>query len=266
MLNQSISSYATALAESSASGNRIPAFSQHEPAMDLADAYAIQGARNAQVLASGARQIGWKIGFSAKPVMAMLGVSAPVYGILTDDRLFDAGQDIPAGRLNAPRLEGEIAFVLIKDLAGPNCTPEDVVVATAYVAPAIELVDSRLLPQDLATGAEPKALDLIADNVAFGGLIMGADRHAPEAFDLRWIGLVASLDSEVEETGLGASVYGHPLAAVAWLANQLAAKGEKISAGQTILSGSLVRHFACSSGSSALADFGEFGKISLNFA
>lgn len=87
----------------------------------------------------------------------------------------------------------------------------------------------------------------------------------PSALDLRWIGVCASLNGEVEETGLGASVYGNPLDAVAWLANQLAAKGGKISAGQTILSGSLVRHFACPTGSTAVADFGDFGRIELAF-
>lgn len=266
MLNTSASSYAATLAEASASSNRISAISQHEASMDMADAYAIQGERNAKVLAGGAQQIGWKVGFSAKPVMAVLGVTDPIYGMLTDDRVFSADAAVPAGRLNAPRLEAEIAFVMAKDLEGPGCTPEDVRAATAYVSPAIELVDGRFLPQDPATGAGPKALDMVADNVAFGGLIMGKEQHKPDAYDLRWVGVSASLNGEVEETGLGASVYGDPLAAVAWLANQLAAKGEKICAGQTILSGSLVRHFACPAGSTAVADFGDFGRISLSFS
>ena len=180
MLIKPASSYAASLAEASASASRIPAISQHEPDMDMGDAYSIQGERNAQVLTNGAQQIGWKVGFSAKPVMAMLHVNDPVYGMLTDDRVFSADQAIPAGRLNAPRLEAEIAFVMAQDLAGPDCTREDVLAATAYVAPAIELVDGRFLPQDPETGAGPKALDMVADNVAFGGLVMGKEQHDPQ--------------------------------------------------------------------------------------
>ena len=265
MLKQAAQEYGAKLAAAAAGVSQVPSIKQHEPDMDMGDAYAIQAVRNAAVLASGASQMGWKIGFSAKPVMAVLGVSDPVLGMLTDDRVFEAG-DIPAGRLKAPRLEAEIAFVMGTDLSGPNCTPADVAAATAYVSPAIELVDGRIMPKDPETGAGPTALDMVSDNVAFGGLIMGKEQHAVDAFDLRWVGVSASLNGEVEETGLGASVYGDPLAAMAWLANTLAARGEKISAGQTVLSGSLVRHFACPAGAAASADFGDFGRIDLRFS
>ena len=265
MLSNPVQTHATSLFQASQDRSRIPALSQHELQMDFTDAYAIQAARNVLTLDAGAEVLGWKIGFSAKPVMALLGVEQPVYGLLTDDRVFEAGDAIPAGRLVAPRLEAEIAFVMETDLRGQGCTPADVVAATAYVSPAIELVDGRFLPADPATGATPTALDMIADNVAFGGLIMGQEQHSLDGLDLRRIGVIAGIDDEVEETGLGASVYGDPLAAMAWLANTLAEQGETIQAGQTVLSGSLVRHFACPRGTTAWADFGDFGRLEISF-
>ena len=180
MLTTPTTSYATALFEASQNGQRIGALSAAEPAMDMTDAYAIQREATAMKRDAGIAQMGWKIGFSAKPVMAMLGVEAPVCGVLTDDRIFDAGATLTAGRLNAPRLEAEIAFVMATDLQGSECTRADVAAATAYVSPAIELVDGRYLPQDPKTGAAPKAVDMVADNVAFGGLILGSQQHKVE--------------------------------------------------------------------------------------
>ncbi len=254
-----------ALFEAAQSKTQTPAIRQHKPDMSLADSYAVQASLIEREIAAGAQQIGWKVGFSARPVMAMLGMSEPVCGVLLDRHIHAPSASIPRGTFTAPRLECEIAFVMAQDLSGADCSAADVAAATAYVSPALEIVDTRVLAKDPASGIGPTALDMVADNVACGGIVLSEAQHDVSAFDLRRVGVIASLNGEVEETGLGASVHGDPSAAVAWLVRTLAARGEGLTAGQTVLSGSLMRHFACPSGSKVEADFGEFGALNLTF-
>jgi 2-oxo-hept-3-ene-1,7-dioate hydratase len=150
------------------------------------------------------------------------------------------------------------------DIGGADVTRDDVLAATDYVAPSLEILDTRILRADPATGQARKVFDTIADNAANAGIVLGAERHAAE--NLRWVGAIASVNGTVEETGLGAGVLNDPVQSVVWLARRMALYGNRIKAGQVILSGSFIRPIECPPGTQIHADFGDFGSVSLDFA
>jgi 2-oxo-hept-3-ene-1,7-dioate hydratase len=150
-------------------------------------------------------------------------------------------------------------------LAGETVTRADVVAATESVAPAIEILDTRILRKDPETGAIRKITDTISDNAANAGIVLGAERHAVDAFDLRWVGAIVKRNGEVEETGLGAGVLNDPVESVVWLARRMAGYGQKIDAGQVILAGSFIRPLECPPGTRVHADFGAFGSVEVSF-
>jgi len=178
---------------------------------------------------------------------------------------FADGATIPAGRFIQPRVEAEIAFVMKVPLAG-EATIADVLAATDYVAPALEILDTRIRRVDAATSKARTIVDTIADNAANAGLVLGESRFAPEEVDMRWIGAIVSRDDIVEETGLGAGVLNHPAAGVAWLAHRLARYGGAILPGEVVLSGSFIRPIEARPGERIDADFGRFGRVSARFA
>jgi 2-oxo-hept-3-ene-1,7-dioate hydratase len=178
---------------------------------------------------------------------------------------FENGAVVPKGRFIQPRIEAEIAFVMKSELGGADVTRDDVMAATAHVAPSIEILDTRILRADPETGRTRTVLDTISDNAANAGIVLGDARHAPDAFDLRWVGAITSRNGEVEETGLGAGVLNDPAESVAWLARRMAQYGQKIEAGQVILSGSFIRPVECPSGAKIHADFGDFGCVDVRF-
>ena len=212
------------------------------------------------------RVIGWKIGLTSKAMQYALGISTPDSGILFDDMAFGTGATVPAGRFIQPRIEAEIAFVMKAGLGGETLTREDVIAATDYVAPSIEILDTRIERVDQATGKTRSVLDTISDNAANAGIVLGADRHAVDAFDLRWVGAITLRDGEVEETGLGAGVLNDPVESVVWLARRMAQYGQSIEAGQVILSGRFIRPVECPPGAQIHADFGPFGSVEIGFA
>lgn len=236
------------------------------PDMDMDDCYAIQARLTQAKLAAGRRVIGWKIGLTSKAMQQALNIDIPDSGILFDDMWFDTGAEIPAGRFIQPRIEAEIAFVMKDSLAGEAVTRDDVLAATDYVAPSIEILDTRIQRTDPATGKARVIFDTISDNAANAGIVLGAERHAPDAQDLRWVGAIVARDGEVEETGLGAGVLNDPVQSVVWLAHRMASYGQTIEAGQVILSGSFIRPLECPPGSRIEADFGAFGRVDLTFA
>jgi len=185
--------------------------------------------------------------------------------VLLDDMFFADGATIPAGRFIQPRVEAEIAFVMKVPLAG-EATIADVLAATDYVAPALEILDTRIRRVDAATSKARTIVDTIADNAANAGLVLGESRFAPEEVDMRWIGAIVSRDDIVEETGLGAGVLNHPAAGVAWLAHRLARYGGAILPGEVVLSGSFIRPIEARPGERIDADFGRFGRVSARFA
>ncbi len=236
---------------------------KHE-GMDMADAYAVQADFCARKEAAGARRIGWKIGLTSKAMRDALKIDIPDSGILYDDMLFESGAGIPGDRFIQPRIEAEIAFVMAAPLSGA-ATRDQVIAETQYVAPALEILDTRILRRDPGTGALRKIHDTIADNAANAGIVLGEARHDPATVDLRWAGAIVTRDGEVEETGLGAGVLDDPALAVAWLARRLAEHGGGIAAGDIVLSGSFIRPVEAPRGCRVAADFGAFGHVQCRF-
>jgi 2-oxo-hept-3-ene-1,7-dioate hydratase len=230
------------------------------------DAYAVQAALIERRQRAGHKVIGWKIGLTSKAMQYALNIDIPDSGMLMDDMMFDHGATVPAGRFIQPRVEAEIAFVMKAPLAGDNVTRDDVITATDHVAPAIEILDTRVRRSDPATGKTRIITDTISDNAANAGIVLGPQRHAVSAQDLRWVGAVVSRNEEVEETGLGAGVLNDPVEAIVWLARRMEQYGQRIEAGQVILSGSFIRPVECPPGARIKADFGPFGRVCITFA
>ncbi|KIN70493.1 2-oxo-hepta-3-ene-1,7-dioic acid hydratase [Sulfitobacter noctilucae] len=248
------------------SGSQIGLLSVRYPDISMDDAYAIQSALYQAKLAAGRGVIGWKIGLTSKAMQQALGIDIPDSGILFDDMLFENGALVPKGRFIQPRIEAEIAFVMKAPLGGTEVTREDVINATDYVAPSIEILDTRILRADPDTGQPRKVFDTISDNAANAGIVLGKERYALEDIDLRWTGAMVFRDGEVEETGLGAGVLNDPVKSVVWLARRMGQYGQRIEAGQVILSGSFIRPVECPPGSKIIADFGSFGSAAVDFS
>lgn len=243
----------------------IPLVSQRFPEANMEDAYAIQ-ARLVDRFVTAGRQIkGWKIGLTSKAMQSALNIDTPDSGVLFDDMFFDDQSDIPRDRFISTRIEAEIAFVMDQDLIGERVTRQDVIDATQAVCPSLEILDTRILPKDPETGAIRTVVDTIADNAANAGIVLGPQRHAIDAFDLRWVGSIVSKNGEVEETGLGAGVLNDPVLGIVWLARRLARYGQKIRAGDVVLSGSFIRIVPAPQGSKIEADFGAFGQVGCRF-
>ena len=243
----------------------IPLISQRFPQANMEDAYAIQARLIDRFVAAGRKIAGWKIGLTSKAMQNALGIDIPDSGVLFADMFFDHSGRVPNDRFINTRIEAEIAFIMGQDLAGPGVTRDQVLAATRAVAPSLEVLDTRIVPKDPDTGAIRTVVDTISDNAANAGLVLGPQRHGVEDFDLRWVGAIVKKNGEVEETGLGAGVLDDPLMGIVWLANRLARYGQKISAGDVVLSGSFIRIIQAPSGSSIHADFGSFGEVTVDF-
>lgn len=247
-------------------GAQIGLLTKRYPLMGMADAYAVQNAIYRAKLEQGRSVVGWKIGLTSKAMQYALNIDIPDSGILFDDMVFDHGATVPKGRFIQPRIEAEIAFVMKSSIGGTDVARDDVIAATDYVAPSIEILDTRILRVDPETKATRTVFDTISDNAANAGVVLGRARHAVDAFDLRWVGAVTSRNGEVEETGLGAGVLNDPVESVVWLARRMAQYGQSIEPGQIILSGSFIRPVECPSGAEIHADFGPFGAVDISFA
>ena len=253
------------LLEAERTGQQIGLLSLRHPEMGMDDAYAVQNAIYDQKLAQGRRVIGWKIGLTSKAMQYALGIDIPDSGILFDDMLFETGATVPTGRFIQPRIEAEIAFVMKSPLSGVDVTRDDVIAATEYVAPSLEILDTRVRRMDPDTGKTRTVFDTISDNAANAGIVLGNTRHAVDTHDLRWVGALVFRNGTVEETGLGAGVLNDPVESVVWLARRMAQYGQSIEPGQIILSGSFIRPVECPSGTDIHADFGAFGSVDIRF-
>ena len=244
-------------------------FSKRFPGMTLEDGYRISRAWVALQLAEGRHVIGHKIGLTSRAMQQASQIDEPDYGTLLDDMLYTCtpGQvlDIPSSRFLKPRVEVELAFVLKAPLQGPNVTVEQVLDATEYVTPAIEIIDARIEQFDRHTQVMRKVFDTISDNAANAGIVVGAGRAAPHELDLPWCGAILRQNGVVEETGLAAGVQGDPAIGIAWLANKLAPWGERLEAGQTVLAGSFTRPVAARAGDLFDADYGPLGRLQFRF-
>jgi len=242
-------------------------FSLDYPEMTIDDAYAIQHAWMQLKLRNGRVVKGHKIGLTSKAMQRAVNISEPDYGTLLDDMFYRDGAVIPSERFLQLRIEAELAFVLAQPLSGPDCTLFDVLDATAYVTPALEILDARIQRVDPETGRTRKVFDTISDNAANAALVLGGRPFKPSliAADLRRIGAIVSRNGEVEETGLAAGVLNHPGYGVAWLANRLHRFGVSLQPGQVILAGSFIRPIDVLKGDTIVADYGEFGSVSCYF-
>lgn len=261
-----IADAARRLIEAETSRRQIGLLSLQYPDAGLDDAYAIQSALVGQKLAAGRHRIGWKIGLTSKAMQDALKISTPDSGVLLDDMVFTDGGTVPADRFIQPRVEAEIAFVLKAPLRGPGITLFDVLNATDFVTPSIEILDTRIQRIDPASGKSRTIVDTVSDNAANAGVVTGGRPMRPMDVDLRWIGAILQRNGVVEETGLGAGVLNHPASGIAWLANRLAVYGDELSAGDIVLSGSFIRPVEARHGDTIVADFGAYGTVSAYFA
>ncbi len=240
-------------------------FSLSHPAMTIADGYAIQREWLRLELADGRTVKGRKIGLTSRAMQQATGITEPDYAPLMDDMFFEQGGDIPIDRFIAPRIEVELAFVLGRALQGPGVTLFEVLAATDYVVPAVEIIDARIEQFDRETKVMRKVTDTISDFAANAGIVMGGRPVRPHDVDLRWVGAILHKNGVIEETGLAAAVLNHPATGVAWLANKIARHGEKLEAGQVILAGSFTRPTFAARGDTFHVDYGPLGSIAFRF-
>jgi 2-oxo-hept-3-ene-1,7-dioate hydratase len=236
----------------------VPQLSRTFPEIEIEDAYAIQGYWAQGRIAQGAKVIGHKIGLTSRAMQMASKMTEPDYGCLLDDMLWNDGAAIPADRFLAPRLEVELAFVMGEPLAGPGARIYDVMRATEFVVPALEIIDYRT--------EVPRAItDTIADNAAAGGMIVGGRTVRPMDVDIRWVGATLAKNGIIEESGVSAAIMGHPAAGIAWLVNKLAPLDARLEPGQIVLAGSFTRPVSIQAGDVIHADYGPLGAIGVSF-
>jgi 2-keto-4-pentenoate hydratase len=241
-------------------GGLVPPPTAEDPALGEREAYAVQRAVIERLGQAGDRVVGWKVGMTAAVGRAP-DAPGPIYGRLLSSMAVPAGGTVRAAELHAPDVEGEVAFLLGRPLRGPGVTVADVLAATRAVAPAIEIIAGRLEP------GEPAVADFVADNAFSARYVLGEPVPAA-GIDLRLVGMVHTAGDAVVGAGAGARVLGHPAAAVAWLADALAADDEPagLEAGQVILSGSLAPAVRAQAGDSFTVEVDRLGSVSVAFA
>jgi 2-oxo-hept-3-ene-1,7-dioate hydratase len=228
------------------------------PAITIEDSYAISTEVANRKIAAGAKLIGHKVGLTSKAMQRSSMIDEPDFGFILDDQMIADGAKVKHSDYCKPRVEVELAFGMGKRLLGPGVGLADVLRATEYVIPAIEIVDARIQDQR-------KIFDTVADNGAAAGIALGGRPVGPLDVDLRWVGGIMYRNSEIEETGLAAGVLGHPALGVAWLANKLGSVGTALEPGHLVLAGSFTRVVFAQKGDTLHADFGSLGGIAIQF-
>ena len=226
----------------------------------VSDAYRVQMTTIETRVGRGCKIIGKKIGLTSKAMQDLLGVSEPDYGHLLDDMIVREGEAVDSSALCQPKAEGEIAFIMKRDLKGPGLTVVDVLRATEGVMAAIEIVDSRIRDWKI------RIQDTVADNASSAMFVLGSRIVDPSGFDLRLVGMVLEKNGQVLSTGAGAAVLGHPAASVAWLANKLSEYGLGLAAGEIVLSGALTAAPPVGPGDVFRVVFDRLGSVGCRFA
>lgn len=257
--DETLTALADELTEADRTRTLIPRITARHPEATIEDSYAIQGRWRDRQLARGRRLVGRKIGLTSKAMQSATGITEPDYGVMFDDTVVETGEVLEFDRFTNVRIEVELAFVLKDPLEGPHCSLFDVLRATEYVTPALEVLNSHIELEGRTI------VDTIADNAAFGAMVLGGTPVRPHDVDLRWVSALLHRNETIEETGVAAGVLGHPGRGVAWLANELSQHGDRLEAGEIILAGSFTRPVWIERGDTVLADYGELGSISCRF-
>jgi len=244
---------------------QIKQLSLQYPTMTIEDAYAVQRQWVSIKLAAGRSLRGHKVGLTSRAMQQSSQISEPDFGDLLSDMFFDSGADLPMQRFIVPRVEVELAFVLGRPLHGPGVTVFDVLAATDYVVPALEIIDARIQQVDPQTKATRRVTDTISDNAANAAVVLGGRPIKPLEVDLRWVAALLYKNGTIEESGVAAAVLNHPANGVVWLANKLSQYGVTLSAGQIILGGSFTRPVNAATGDLFHADYGPLGAITCRF-
>ena len=240
--------------------------SQLHPQFTIEDAYAIQAAGIRLHEAAGRVVRARKIGLTSKVMQDAVGVNEPDSGVIYDDMFYGPGDTVPFDRFIAPRIEVELAFVLAAELSGADCELEDVLEATSYVTPAIEILDTRIQMKDPDTGSTRTIVDTVADNAADAGIIVAPQRFDVHEIDIPWVAAVLRRNGRIEESGVAAAVLDHPGRSVAWLAQRLHGLGVALQPGELVLAGSFTRPLWVERGDLFVADYGALGTLEFRFA
>lgn len=265
LTDDDIAMAADALYEAEKTRFQITPISRDFPEISLAEAYRIQEAWVSRKLDDGDSVIGYKIGLTSRAMQLAMNIDQPDYGVLLRSMLFENGANLFARDFLDPKIEVELAFIMKKKLFGADISLDEVIDATDFVVPALELIAARSIRTDPKTGYTRRVMDTIADNAANAGVILGDTRIDPSTCNLPWAGAMLYLNDGIEETGLAGGVLGHPAEGIIWVCHRFAQHGIGLEPGQIILSGSFTRPVAVAAGDQIFADFGHFGSISVNF-
>ncbi len=229
------------------------------PQMGLADGYAVQSELRRRWIARGHRLVGWKAGLTSKAKMVQMGVDVPSIGFLMSDMARAENSAVRTDDLVHPRVECEVAFVTKARLSGPHCTREQVLAATDFVLPAIEIIDSRF------SGFKFDLASVVADNGSSARFVAGGRPRAVGDIDLRTLGMVMEKNGEIVGLGASGAVLGHPADAVAMLVKVLSELDEELPAGSFVMSGGITEAVAVKPGDSIVARYQELGSVSVRF-
>ena len=248
------------LAAAAAGGKPCPPVRSLISAGDVGTAYAVQRLNNERRLAEGHRLVGRKIGLTSEAVQRQLGVDQPDFGALLSDMVVPQEGQVPFGRLLQPKVEAEVALILNADLPDADCTIDDVIAATEYAVPALEIVDSRI------DGCDITFVDTVADNASSGLYVLGEQRVRLDEVDLAAVSMSMSRNGDVASEGTGAACLGSPLNAALWLARTLAELGDPLKAGDVVLTGALGPMVVAAPGDVFAASISHLGNVSVRFA
>jgi 2-keto-4-pentenoate hydratase len=237
----------------------LPPLTAKYPKIDTGEAYRIQLSLIELKKADGAKVVGKKIGLTSKAMQKMLNVDQPDYGHILDDMVMQGGAQFRVSELIQPKIEPEIAFIMDRDLKGPGVTPMQVMAATRFVVPALEIIDSRI------EGWKIKLCDTIADNASSARIVLGSSPRRVDKRDLKLVGMILEKNGDIVQTGAGGAVLGHPAVAVAWLANVVGQFGVSLSAGDIVMPGALCGAVDVGAGDLLQAAFDGLGSVSVRF-
>ena len=266
MTEQEIQTEAKRLHSAETNRRQVEATTIAYPDMDVSDSYKIQKAWMDLKKSEGRQVAGYKIGLTSRAMQKSMGIDEPDYGTLLDDMVFEEGTSIETAAFLDPKIEVELAFMLHTELKGDNISLTDVLSATEYVVPALELIAARSYRVHPETGYRRTVRDTISDNAANGGIILGGRPMKPDDLDLRWVGAMLMRNGVIEESGVSGAVLNHPAKGVAWLAKKYAAHDIGLKPGQIILAGSFTRPVNIRQGDTFVADYGKMGTISCYFS